>query len=86
MASADKVEALKYAISKGAKLDLRSDRGETAVHYAANHGYAAILQVLVDAGAKIGIYFRYLFKRLLRFDCSNISEIIMEKLLMTLRA
>lgn len=50
---ADALEALKVAIEAGLDISQTSTRGETALHGAAGRGANAIVQFLVDHGAKL---------------------------------
>ena len=38
-------------IKQGADLDLRNDKGETALHFAVNFGQIGLAKVLIEAGA-----------------------------------
>jgi Ankyrin repeats (many copies) len=44
--------AVRLLIERGARVDARSDRGDTAIGNAVRRGNASIVQILVDAGAR----------------------------------
>jgi ankyrin repeat protein len=51
-AKARKTEAVKFLIAKGAEVDARDQRGETALMCASRIGSAETVKVLIDGGAK----------------------------------
>jgi ankyrin repeat protein len=52
---ADAIEAIKYCVSLGGDINAASDRGDTALHGAANRGANDLVRFLVAQGAKLEV-------------------------------
>ncbi|XP_057809485.1 uncharacterized protein LOC131023870 isoform X2 [Salvia miltiorrhiza] len=52
-AKAEKVNIVKYLISKGAEVQMSSDKGFTALHYAVQKGNLELMELLLKSGADI---------------------------------
>ena len=50
---ADYIEAVKLCLERGADVNASNSLGLTAMHGAANRGWASIIQILADHGAKV---------------------------------
>ena len=50
----DGVQSVVQLLEQGADIDLQDNRGRTALHIAAERGHAAIVELLLDAGADNG--------------------------------
>jgi len=48
-------EAVKLALDLGADVNASNQAGDTALHGAASHGYAAVMQLLTDHGARMDV-------------------------------
>src|SRR5579863_4736746 len=52
---ADFIEAIKLCVDKGSDVNAANDRGDTAMHAAAQRGADGIVQFLADHGAKLDL-------------------------------
>ena len=50
-----KIEAVKRLLAAGCALNVRDKNNDTALHFAARHGGAALLSALITAGADVNM-------------------------------